>query len=98
MYSFVFLATSSLLICLVLTPLCRNIFRRAGLLDQPDQFRKTHQCAVPRVGGVPIAVAYVGSFLLLLLSPFHAGSILAQHLPLVWKMLPAAGLIFANCR
>ncbi len=96
MYSFVFLATSSLLICLVLTPLCRNIFRRAGLLDHPDQLRKTHERAVPRMGGVPIAIAYVGSFLLLLLSPFDAGSILVQHMPLVWKLLPAAGLIFAT--
>jgi len=96
MYSFVFLAASSLLICLALTPLCRNIFRRAGLLDHPDQLRKTHERAVPRMGGIPIAIAYVGSFLLLLLSPFHAGSMLVQHMPLVWKLLPAAGLIFAT--
>src|SRR5712691_4022129 len=96
MYSLLFLAASSLLICLALTPLCRDIFTRAGLLDQPDQLRKTHARPVPRMGGVPIAIAYVGSFLLLLLSPFNAGSVLGQHLPLVWKLLPAAGLIFAT--
>jgi UDP-GlcNAc:undecaprenyl-phosphate GlcNAc-1-phosphate transferase len=96
MYSLLFLAASSLLICLALTPLCRDIFKRAGLLDHPDRLRKTHAQPVPRIGGIPIAIAYAGSFLLLLLSPFNAGSILSQHLPLVWKLLPAAGLIFAT--
>src|SRR6266436_3409750 len=96
MYSLLFLAASSLLICLALTPLCQDIFQRAGLFDQPDQLRKTHARPVPRMGGIPIAIAYAGSFLLLLLSPFNAGSILGQHLPLVWKLLPAAGLIFAT--
>jgi UDP-GlcNAc:undecaprenyl-phosphate GlcNAc-1-phosphate transferase len=48
------------------------------------------------MGGIPIAIAYLGSFLLLLLSPLNAGWILGQHLPLVWKLLPAAGLIFAT--
>ncbi len=96
MYSLLFLAASSLLICLALTPLCRDLFRRAGLLDRPDQGRKTHLRPVPRIGGIPIAVAYAGSFILLLLSPFNAGSLLSQHLPLVWRLLPAAGLIFAT--
>ena len=96
MYSFLFLATTSSIMCLLLTHLCRDIFCRAGLLDHPDQVRKTHRRPVPRIGGIPIAIAYVGSFGLLLLSPFHSGSILEHHLPQVWKLLPAAGLIFAT--
>jgi UDP-GlcNAc:undecaprenyl-phosphate GlcNAc-1-phosphate transferase len=96
MYSLIFLAASSLLICLALTPPCRDLFLRAGLLDHPDQRRKTHACPVPRIGGIPIAIAYVGSFILLLLSPFNAGWVLGRHLPLVWKLLPAAGLIFTT--
>jgi len=96
MYSFVFLAAVSLIICLVLTPLCRNIFLRAGLTDSPDLARKIHASPVPRVGGIPIAIAYVGSFVLLLLSPFHAGSILEQYLPQVWNLCPAVAVIFAT--
>src|SRR5579864_7991899 len=96
MYSFLFLAASSLLICLALTPFFRDMFQRAGLLDHPDQSRKLHARPIPRVGGIPIAIAYVASFVLLLLSPFHAGSILSEHLPLVCKLLPAAGLMFAT--
>jgi len=96
MYSFLFLAAASLVICLALTPLCRDIFLRAGLLDHPDQVRKTHARPIPRIGGIPIAIAYLGSFVFLLLSPFHSGSILEQHLPMVWRLLPAVGLVFAT--
>src|SRR5436190_9572714 len=96
MYSLVFLAASSLIICLILTPLCRNVFHHFGWLDQPDNVRKTHARAVPRIGGIPIAIAYAGSFGLLLLSPLNAGWVVGQHLPLVWKLLPAAGVIFAT--
>src|SRR5439155_5528046 len=94
MYSFLFLTATSLMICLALTPLCRDFFVNAGLLDHPDQGRKRHSRPIPRTGGIPIAIAYLGSFVLLLVSPLNAGSVLEQHLPLVWKLLPAAGLIF----
>src|SRR5215470_634630 len=93
-YSFVFLAVTSFLICLVLTPLCRDLFADAGLVDCPDQRRKLHARAVPRVGGIPIAIAFSGSFVLLLASPLNAGSVLARHLPIVWNLLPAAALMF----
>jgi len=96
MYSFIFLAAASFLLCLALTPVCRDIFLRAGLLDHPDQRRKTHARPVPRVGGIPIAIAFAGSFVLLLASPLNAGSVLVRHLPVVWNLLPAAGLIFAT--
>ena len=96
MYSFLFLAVSSLAICLALTPLCRDLFKRAGVLDHPDQFRKTHLCPIPRVGGIPIAIAYAGSFALLLALPFNGSWVLKHNLPLVWRLLPSAGLIFAT--
>ena len=51
MYSLLFLAASALLICLALTPLCRDVFERAGLVDRPDLDRKTHLRAIPRTGG-----------------------------------------------
>ena len=96
MYSFIFLALSSLTICLALTPLCRELFHRAGLLDHPDQLRKMHARPIPRIGGIPIAIAYIGSFALLLASPASGGAVVSQNLPLVWKLLPAAGLVFGN--
>ncbi|HTM51720.1 MAG TPA: MraY family glycosyltransferase [Bryobacteraceae bacterium] len=96
MYSFLFLTVTSLMLCLALTPLCRDLLLRAGWLDHPDQQRKTHARPTPRMGGIPIAIAYVGSFALLLLLPFSGGAVLGRHMPLVWKLLPAAGLMFAT--
>ena len=96
MYSFLFLAASSLILCLALTPLCRDWFQRAGLVDRPDDARKMHRCPVPRIGGIPIAVAYIGAFALLMVSPFRGGAFVSENLPLVWRLLPAAGLIFAT--
>lgn len=44
----------------VLTPVVRNLARRQGILDHPNR-RKVHEVALPRLGGVAIAVAfYVG--------------------------------------
>ena len=42
---------------LVLTPLCRNASQRLGLLDVPDEVRKTHLYPVSRIGGVPIVLS-----------------------------------------
>ena len=56
--------------------------------------RKTHGTPVPRLGGVPIVVAYLFAYALLLLSPFNAGALVRANLSLVWKLFPAAILIF----
>ena len=58
MYSITVLALFSFVLSLLLTPLCRNIAVRRGLLDKPDADRKFHKSPVPRVGGVPIMLAY----------------------------------------
>jgi UDP-GlcNAc:undecaprenyl-phosphate GlcNAc-1-phosphate transferase len=46
------------------------------------------------VGGVPILLACAGAFLVLFLFPSWGGSIAVEGLPLVWKLLPALGLVF----
>ena len=62
MHPLVILGGSSFLLALILTPLCRNLFRRLGLVDHPDQDRKIHTSPVPNMGGVPIVIAYFASF------------------------------------
>ena len=79
------------ILALVLTPLLRNVFRHYGLVDQQDQGRKIHKTPVPRVGGIAIAFAYLGAFLLI---PKPEGSLLARNMLFVWHLLPAAALIF----
>jgi UDP-GlcNAc:undecaprenyl-phosphate GlcNAc-1-phosphate transferase len=93
-YSLIFLSLSSLLLGLALTPLVRDLCLRAGLVDSPDGRRKTHARPVPRTGGIPIAISYLASVALLLTSPLAARSVLAEQLPLAWKLLPCSALIF----
>ena len=94
MYSLLFLACSSFLLSLVLTPVCRNMFRAMGLVDAPDAYRKAHLTPIPRLGGIPIALSYVTACILLMLSPLRGGVLVTDHLDIAWKLLPAAGAVF----
>ena len=94
MYSLLFLACVSFVLSVALTPVCRNLFRRWGLVDVPDAGRRSHARPVPKAGGVPILAASALSFALLLAAPLKAGLLVEQSLPVVWKLLPALGLIF----
>ena len=96
MAPFFTLGLSAFFICLVTTPLCRDLFLRAGLVDRPDSDRKFHLRAVPRMGGVPIVISYVCALLLALLSNIAGGKIYIQHEHLFKALLPAAALIFAT--
>jgi UDP-GlcNAc:undecaprenyl-phosphate GlcNAc-1-phosphate transferase len=79
------------IISLVLTPICRDVFRPYGIVDQPDAARKIHRYPIPRVGGLAIAISYLVAYVLV--RP-EEGSPLAQQLSLVWKLLPGAALAF----
>src|SRR5437763_10893396 len=96
MYSLLFLACSSFLLSLLLTPVCRNIFRAMGLVDAPDACRKAHSCPIPHLGGVPIALSCLTACMLLMLTPLRGGALVSNHLGLAWKLLPAAGIVFVT--
>jgi UDP-GlcNAc:undecaprenyl-phosphate GlcNAc-1-phosphate transferase len=46
------------LVALFLTPIVRDVFRSYNVVDRPGR-RKVHAYPIPRVGGIPIAAAYV---------------------------------------
>ena len=96
MQTFLILGVIAFLLCLVLTPLCRNLFLRAGLVDRPDSDRKFHLRAVPRMGGVPIVISYVVSLCLVLLFNLGGGKLSIQHEHLFKALLPAAAIIFTT--
>ena len=77
------------LIAFVLTPIVRDIFRAYNVVDRPGK-RKVHAYPIPRVGGIPIITAYVGTILLLKFPdpPGPAAQVLT--------ILPAAMAIFAT--
>jgi len=85
------LGASSCLLCIVLTPLCRDAALRIRCVDEPDSDRKVHSKATPRIGGVPVIAAYAGSLgLSFLLRTDGAGGFQAYLTP-VWMLL-AAGI------
>ncbi len=79
------------IVSLVLTPICRDVFRSYGVVDHPDAVRKVHRYPIPRVGGLAIAISYLVAYLMV--RP-EEGSPLAQQLSLVWKLLPGAAVAF----
>ena len=91
MHSLLWLGFRAFIISLVLTPICRDIFRSYGVVDQPDAVRKVHRYPIPRVGGLAIAIAYLVAYVLV--RP-EEGSPLAQQLSLVWRLLPGAAMAF----
>ena len=95
MYSLLFLAVTSFLLSLVLTPLVRITSQRLGLLDHPDSARKPDYRPIPRVGGVAVALAFVLSYTLWWFTPASGMWTIHQNLPLILKLIPAVALIFS---
>ena len=94
MFALIALGATALVLCLILTPICRDIFLKLKLVDMPDNDRKLHSRPIPRIGGIPIALSYVGALgLMLAFAPQHA-AIAVQHRELLYSLLPAAGLVF----
>jgi UDP-GlcNAc:undecaprenyl-phosphate GlcNAc-1-phosphate transferase len=86
----IWLGAVAFALSLILTPILRDIFRSYGVVDQPEA-RKIHKYPIPRVGGIAIAISYVASFFIVQLRT----GVIDQQLALVWKVLPAASVIFA---
>ena len=94
MYSLLVLAVLSFCVAFVLTPLCRNLAIRWGLVDQPDHIRKLHTRPIPRVAGISIFIACSVSLALLLLSPYQFGSVVRGHFDVVRNLFSAATIVF----
>jgi UDP-GlcNAc:undecaprenyl-phosphate GlcNAc-1-phosphate transferase len=96
MYGLILLGLVSFLLALVLTPVVRDIFRKLGVMDLPDNVRKKHREAIPRAGGVVIAICYLAAFGVLMLTSLHSGNLIWTALPVAARLLPAVCVIFAT--
>lgn len=89
------LAAVAFLISLLLTPAVRDYALKRNWVDQPDQKRKLHVRAIPRLGGIAIVTAYVAALGLVLAAPYRS---LPFDLPVAMtaaiRLLPAAATIF----
>jgi UDP-GlcNAc:undecaprenyl-phosphate GlcNAc-1-phosphate transferase len=63
-------------------------------VDRPDTKRKLHKVPIPRIGGVPIVLAYTGSVGILFLIGASRNLPAHEHLHLVWSLLFSASLVF----
>jgi UDP-GlcNAc:undecaprenyl-phosphate/decaprenyl-phosphate GlcNAc-1-phosphate transferase len=96
MFAILLLGITAFLICLILTPICRDLSLRLNLVDRPDSDRKLHRGLIPRIGGIPIVLSYVGALGLMLLIAPAAATISVQHRELLWSLLPATCLVFVT--
>src|SRR5881296_736152 len=86
MFLILTLGILSFALALILTPLVRDLFRKLGFVDLPDNKRKRHAYPIPRVGGIAIALSFRFTF----------GAIVLQTLPGAWKIGVAALVIFVT--
>ena len=50
--------------CVLLTPLVTWVATRVGAIDRPDHFRRIHEGAIPRLGGLALAIGVASATLL----------------------------------
>ncbi len=95
MIALLLLAAVSFGISLLITPVCRQVAVAVGFVDVPDSKRKLHSKPVPRIGGVPIALAYCGAWCALFaLSTQYARGAEAMFSTLM-SIAPAIAVVFA---
>lgn len=94
MFLILTLGVLSVLLSLGLTPLVRDRVGRYGFLDHPDGVRKKHAVAVPRVGGIAIAAAYVSTFAIAFGLPFSYTYILHRAFPQILSLGLAGSMVF----
>lgn len=94
MFVTLLLLALSLTLSLLFTPIVRTWALHWNFVDLPDNKRKLHKTAIPRVGGVAVTAAYFGSLLVIAV-------LLAYKQPGHWAVFaaiksiaPAAMLIF----
>ena len=88
------LGVISILMALLLTPFIRDHLGSLGFLDHPDGKRKKHGVAIPRVGGIAIALSYVITFAIALALPFRYTHILHTAFPSILKLAAVAAVVF----
>ena len=62
MYVLFSLGLFGFLSAVIITPLVRDLALRLGIVDHPDESRKLHPTAVPRIGGVAVFLSYLLAF------------------------------------
>src|ERR1044071_4678346 len=82
--------------CVLATPVVTRIAHWAGAIDRPDQFRRIHKGATPRLGGLGLGFGmFVGVALVALGGYLDAWDGLAEWRAHQWPVLIASVLVLA---
>ena len=88
------------IVALGATRVVRSAATRLGVVDKPDNYRKTHQRTVPRLGGVAIYIAFAAPIVILyffrhnlLSDALHQQSILIMALLAAGAMVLGIGIV-----
>ena len=73
-------------VSVVFTPILRDVFRSYNVVDRPGQARRVHVHPIPRIGGIPIALAYGAA----LFFQWRQGSLGFN----LWQLAPGASVVF----
>jgi UDP-GlcNAc:undecaprenyl-phosphate GlcNAc-1-phosphate transferase len=88
----ILLLVSSALTSFVATAVVRNVASHIGLVDVPDDDRKRHEVATPRLGGLAIIFGFGFPLLLLATNP-QATSLAIKNLSYLFGVLASGSLI-----
>ncbi|MBB6143670.1 UDP-GlcNAc:undecaprenyl-phosphate GlcNAc-1-phosphate transferase [Silvibacterium bohemicum] len=88
------LGITAFVLCLILTPLCRDLALRFDIVDRPDSKRKLHETPIPRIGGVAIMLAYSIALVSVYLLTPPSQRIYIRHHELFLALAPATAIIF----
>jgi UDP-GlcNAc:undecaprenyl-phosphate/decaprenyl-phosphate GlcNAc-1-phosphate transferase len=94
MFLILSLGALSVLLTLAFTPVIRDRIGKLGFLDHPDGIRKKHAGAVPRVGGIAIALGYIATFAIAFVLPFSYTFVLHRALPHILHLGLAGSVVF----
>ncbi len=94
MFWTILLFACSLVLSVLFTPLVRRFALDRGWVDKPDNNRKLHKRPIPRVGGIPIFLAYSVSLSMLFLIGRSGSVRVNEHLTVGWGLLATAFIVF----
>src|SRR4051794_23316354 len=92
--SFLLIFAVAFMGCVLTTPMVTRIAVWAGAIDLPDQFRRIHKGATPRLGGLGLAFGILSGVVLVVLSGYlEEWPGLADWWSRQWSVLLAALLV-----
>src|SRR5580700_2969374 len=61
---YVMIFAVAMMACVLATPIVREVATYIGAIDRPDQFRRIHKGAIPRLGGLALALGVAAATIL----------------------------------